>query len=189
MHLIIVNEVTPSQNGTIILTGTAFPVGASAGGAQQYDAGTGGPPTNEYIDELINVVSITDMRSYWDLAGGALGSAGDGFPSAGTPPQRYVDIMYDDLFCCFDFIAISERWGNTPMAISALDSEGNILRRNSPDINNPNYTPLTGNDKSFRVDIAGASQGALYQWNTGIQNQFGDVNGGQPQWISVFQVR
>jgi hypothetical protein len=173
----LVNNSIPSQNGTIVLTGTAFPVGASAGGAQQYDAGTGGPPTNEYISDLTNVVSITDMRSYWDLAGGALGSAGQGFPGDGTSPQRYVDIMYDDLFCCFDFIAISERWGNTPMAVAALDQNGNILRRNSPG------SSLTGTDKSFRVDLT------EYQWNTGIQNQLGDVNGGQPQWISVFQIR
>jgi hypothetical protein len=103
--------------------------------------------------------------------------------------------MYDEQFCCFDYIAISERWGNTPMGIAALDSEGNILRRNSPNINDPNYTPLTGSDKSFRVDFAGATQGNLYQWNTGIQNDLQNSNGGsddngaQPQWLSVFQIR
>jgi len=177
---------TPGGNATIIRTGDS---------ALQYDAGTGGPPTNEFVNEFINVVSITDMRSYWDLDTGALGSAGVDFDNTGTndAPQRYVDIMYDELFCCFDYIAISERWGNTPMGIAALDSEGNILRRNSPNVNDPNYTPLTGSDKSFRVDFAGASQGDLYQWNTGIQNDLlnenGDDNGAQPQWLSVFQIR
>jgi len=177
---------TTSQNATIVLSDTAFPTGAGAGGAQQYDDGTGGLPTDEYIDDLINVVSITDMRSYWDLAGGVLGSAGVGY-SGTSAPQRYVDIMYDELFCCFDYIAISERWGNTPMGIAALDENGEILRRNSP--GSLFEGNATEDDKSFRVDFAGASQGFLYQWNTGIQNSFGDANGNQPQWISVFQIR
>lgn len=173
----LVDGTTLSSNATIVRTGlTQLP----------YDQGGGPTPVQAYIDELINVVSITDMRSYWDLGGGALGNAGEDFTS-GTPPQRYVDIMYEELFCCFDFIAISERWGNTPMGIAALDANGNILRRNSP--GSAFEGDSDEDDKSFRVDIAGAGQGTLYQWNTGIQNLPGDAAGEQPQWISVFQVR
>ena len=182
----LVGGTTSSADATIIRTG--FDQTQSL----EYDEGAGPgdtTPVQPYIDELINVVSITDMRSYWDLDTGALGSAGEDFDNIGgnVAPQRYVDIMYEDLFCCFDFIAISERWGNTPMAIAALDENGNILRRNSPGSEfegDPNE-----DDKSFRVDFTGASQGDLYQWNTGIQNDFADDNGAQPQWISVFQIR
>jgi hypothetical protein len=180
----MVSGSTPSNQATIVRTGnsTQLPYDFNA---------TGTTPVQDYIDELINVVSIADMRSYWDLDTGSLGAAGEDFNNTGgnVAPERFVDIMYDQLFCCFDFIAVSERWGNTPMALAALDAQGNILRRNSPNPNDPNYTPLTGSDKSFRVDFAGAGQGGLYQWNTGIQNGFGDDSGNQPQWISMFQIR
>lgn len=73
------------------------------------------------------------------------------------------------------------------MGIAALDANGNILRRNSP--GSAFEGDSDEDDKSFRVDIAGAGQGTLYQWNTGIQNLPGDAAGEQPQWISVFQVR
>jgi hypothetical protein len=66
---------TTSGDATIIRTGDT---------ALEYDDGIGGPPANDYVDALIDVVSITDMRSYWDLDTGALGDAGEDFDNTGS---------------------------------------------------------------------------------------------------------
>jgi hypothetical protein len=102
----------------------------------------GSNPNPAYFTAIENVISTADLRSYWDLGGGALGSA----------PQRFMDVRFANPIKPDAKLAITERWGNTPMHFQALDINGNVI---------------AGSNTVF---IGGASKPDLYQWNTGVNH-------------------
>lgn len=110
-----------------------------------------------YFTAIENVISTPDLRSYWDLGGGALGTA----------PQRFMDVRFVNPIKPDAKLAITERWGNTPMHFQALDINGNVI---------------AGSNTVF---IGGASPPNLYQWNTGVNHSVNIPS--QTQWIILFE--
>ncbi|NBC02325.1 MAG: hypothetical protein GVY20_01330, partial [Bacteroidetes bacterium] len=119
-----------------------------------------------YQDELEDIITIPDIRSYWTVNGNAdLGGTG------------FVDFLEFEIFArgttnpvSFDvtdgFVLVTERDGNSALRINALDSNLDII------------------SGSHTIEINNQS-GDLYQWDTTIQNDV-DPNGTQPQWLLLF---
>ncbi|NBC03980.1 MAG: T9SS type A sorting domain-containing protein [Bacteroidetes bacterium] len=128
----------------------------------------------DYEDKLESVISIPDVRSYWDIQTDALLN--------GTSRSNPAFFMAADFFSedpdntsnpdpAFfendDFVLISERNGNSDMGFRALAQNGDPI----------------GN----RVDISldPGDSGPKYQWNTLI-NHGEDDNGDQPPHLILF---
>ena len=127
---------------------------------------TNDEPNPDYFEEINNVISIPDMRSYWDLGAQALGAATETFP------QSFMDVLFNDPIRPGDAVLISERHGNTPMSFTPLDIDGNVIMDGAT------------------VSIAGDELigGELYQWNTRIANDPDSASGtdtslDQRQWL------
>ena len=125
----------------------------------------------DYQDELENIITIPDIRSYWTVNGseGLLGTAG-----------TFADFLEFEIFergttnpVSFDvnrgFVLVTERDGNSPLQINALDIDKNKI--------------------GDTIEISNGT-GDLYQWNTTIQNDVDDFSNGtdasQPQWLLLF---
>ncbi len=116
----------------------------------------GDNPNPNYFTEIGNVISVPDMRSYWDLGRHALGDATQ------ANPQSFMDVIYENPILPGDIILISERHGNTPMSFTPLDASGNVI--------------MDG------ATVSVVSPDA-YQWNTLIANVPDNSSPGQRQWL------
>ncbi len=70
-----------------------------------------------FLDNLAEVVSTPDLRSYWDIGGQPSIPLG----------ERFVDLIYPEAIVTSGFLLYTERAGNSPTDFIALDRNGDVI--------------------------------------------------------------
>jgi len=116
-----------------------------------------------YTTALAGILNDTNINNY------AFYDAVSNIPPSGMSD---FDILFANAFRSTDYIAVTERNGNTFFDLTALDVNGNVIV--DADI-------LQFNSSTGSLNTSGSAGG--YDWNTGFANT--NYEDDQPQWMTI----
>ena len=146
------------------LTSAANGVGVVKNGVRT-DISDGVAPYVEVLTGILNDVDINNYAYYDNIELGNL-------PNAGVPD---FDIRFSYPFKLGDYIAVTERNGNTYFNLTALDINGNVIS---------DAQILQFNSSTGSLNTSGEPGG--YDWNLGFTSA--SYFSAQPQWMTIAKV-
>ncbi|WP_152527437.1 T9SS type B sorting domain-containing protein [Indibacter alkaliphilus] len=117
-----------------------------------------------FLRAMEEVVSVPDLRSYWDISPTPIFEENNAF----------VDIIYPNQIPSSGYMLISERNGNSGMDLLPLDADGNVIQNASLVTVMPEYTWNTG--VNHQIDLPEQKQW-LTIINAGIFNTTTPIHG------------